>query len=136
MRFESRYASGFKAKLSRTHGDWDGWLRYFLEGVRAQATEAVDDAQRILALQQEYRQLLIEARARSATHELLDNLFVNPYTTVSEASRVLAVSAPTARAAIGELMRHGILTEITGRRWGKTYLAQELLGALRGPQAA
>jgi Fic family protein len=117
-----------------THGDWGSWLRYFLEGVRVQATDAVDDAQRIVSLQDAYRQLLIETRARSATHELLDNLFVNPYATVSEAARLLGVSAPTARAAIGELVRLEILAEVSGRRWGKVYLAQDLLAALRGDQ--
>lgn len=117
-----------------THGDWDSWIRYFLEGVRVQAAEAVEDAQRIVSLQERYRLRLIEARARAATNELLDCLFMNPYVTVREATHMLDVSDPTARAAIGDLVRHGILTEISGRRWGKLYLAEELLSALRGDQ--
>lgn len=116
------------------HGDWDSWIRYFLEGVRVQATDAVEDAQRIVSLREEYRLRLIEVRARPAAIELLDSLFVNPYATTREASSLLGVSAPTARAAVGELARLGILTEVSGRRWGKVYLAQELLSVLRGDQ--
>ncbi len=115
-----------------THGDWNGWLRYFLEGVRVQATEAVDDAKRIVSLLEDYRQQLIVDRARSATRELLDCLAANPYVTVREAQQWLGVSDPTARAAIDDLVGYGILTEISGRRWGKLYLAEELLSALRG----
>lgn len=117
-----------------THGDWDSWIRYFLEGVRVQATDAVEDAQRIVLLREEYRLRLIEVRARPAAIELLDSLFVNPYVTTREASSLLGVSAPTARAAVGELARLGILTEVSGRRWGKVYLAQELLSVLRGDE--
>lgn len=115
-----------------THGDWSGWLRYFLEGVRVQAGEAVDDAKRIVSLLEDYRQQLIVDRARPATSELLDRLSANPYVTVREAQQWLGVSDPTARAAIDDLVGYGILTEISGRRWGRLYLAEELLSALRG----
>ena len=115
-----------------THGDWDGWLRYFLAGVQVQATEAVSDAKRIVSLLDDYRQQLILDRARQATNELLDHLSVNPYVTVREAQQWLGVSDPTARAAIEDLVGYGILTEISGRRWGKLYLADELLSVLQG----
>jgi Fic family protein len=42
------------------------------------------------------------------------------------------VSDPTARAAISDLLGQGILVEVSGRKWGKLFLAAELLTALRG----
>jgi Fic family protein len=115
-----------------THGEWDAWVRYFLEGVRAQATEAVEDTQRLLSLRERYRASLTKAKARPTAMQLLDGLFVNPYLTVRAASEKLEVSDPTARAAIAALFDQGILVEVSGRKWGKLFLAAELLTALRG----
>ncbi len=115
-----------------THGDWDPWVRYFLEGVRTQAAEAVEDTQRLLALRERYRNSLTASKARPAAVQLLDRLFVNPYITAKEAAERLGVSDPTARAAISDLLSQGILVEVSERKWGKLFLAEELLTALRG----
>jgi Fic family protein len=115
-----------------THGDWDAWVRYFLEGVRTQAAEAVEDTQRLLALRERYRNSLMASKARPTAVQLLDRLFVNPYITAKEVTERLEVSDPTARAAISDLLREKILVEVSGRKWGKLFLADELLTALRG----
>jgi Fic family protein len=115
-----------------THGDWAGWLRYFLNGVRVQALAAVKDAERLLDLQASYHALLPGAKARPAARELIDHLFINPYVNARRASAVLQVSAPTARAAINDLVNHGVLLEISGRRWGQLFLAGEVLKAAQG----
>src|SRR3546814_14592576 len=44
----------------RVRGDWEGWLGFFLDGVADTAQQAVDTAQRLLAL-------LAKDRARIAT---------------------------------------------------------------------
>lgn len=115
-----------------TTGDWPSWLRYFLEGVRAQATEAVEDSQRLLGLRERYRSTLIAAKARPTAIQLLDDLFINPYVTARMASAQLEVSDPTARAAISDLIEQGVLSETSGRRWGQVFLATEILAALQG----
>ena len=115
-----------------THGDWHGWLTYFLKGVAIQAQAAVDDAERLLDLQARYHDLLSKARARQAAHRLVDQLFTNPYIAAPRAAQVLKVSAPTARAAIRDLEAQGILRELTGRKWGQLFLAGEILQAARG----
>ncbi len=115
-----------------THGDWLGWLTYFLTGVEVQAQAAVDDAERLLNLQTRYHDVLSEARARQAAHQLIDRLFINPYVAAPRAAEVLNVSAPTARAAIRDLQAQGILREVTGRKWGQLFLAQDVLEAARG----
>ena len=59
-----------------------------------------------------------------------DELFVNPYVTVSRAARLLKVSYPTARQAVAVLQSEGLLEEITGRSWGRLYLARPVLEAI------
>lgn len=119
-----------------THGDWDSWVRYFLEGVRNQAVEAGEDTQRLLVLRERYRAALVASKARPTAVQLLDRLFVNPYITAKEAAERLGVSDPTARAGISDLLREGVLVEVSGRKWGKLFLAVELLAALRGHEEA
>jgi Fic family protein len=115
-----------------THGDWLGWLVYFLDGVAMQARAAADDAERLLDLQDRYHELLSAARARQSAHQLVDQLFTNPYITAPLAARALGVSPPTARAAIRDLESQGILRELTGRKWGQLFLADDVLQAARG----
>ncbi len=69
-------------------------------------------------------------RQRPNAVALLDELFANPYITVSRAARLLDVSYPTARAAVARLQEEGLLEEVTGRAWGRLYLARPILQAI------
>ena len=111
----------------RTDGDWPGWLRFFLVGVEETARAAVRQASELMDLRERYRQRL--GRKPNAL-KLLDELFVNPYVTAARAVRVLGVSGPTARHAIGLLQEEGVLGEMTGRSWGRVYLARPILEAI------
>jgi len=110
----------------RTDGDWPGWVRYFLTAVRETARSAIDQSQTLLALRETYRaKLSKEHRALS----LLDELFVNPYTTVSRAAKQLGVTAPTAQKTIDRLIAVKMLKS-TGREWARTWLARPILDAV------
>jgi Fic family protein len=128
-----RSRSDYYEKLLRvsTHGDWDGWVAYFLAGVSAQAQEAIDLADRLLGLYDRYRELLQAEHATANALFLIDALFENPLMYTSRAEAVLGVSAPTARATIRTLEDNGILREITNRRWRKIYQADEIYELLR-----
>ena len=120
-----------------THGDWNGWIGYFLTGVRDQAQEAADLAGQLLALQARYREELQGEHVTANTLALIDALFINPLVYTRRVEAVLGVSAPTARSTIKTLEQHGIVREITGRNWGKVYQADEvamLLSPTRGAQ--
>ncbi len=115
-----------------THGDWDGWIAYFLLGVSAQAKEAVDLADRLLALHNRYREELQARRVTANVLALIDALFENPLMYTKRAEDILGVSAPTARASIGVLVDHGVLHEVTKRSWRRIYEASEVYSLLRG----
>ena len=78
-------------------------------------------------LRETYRLLL---NRRPNALRLLDELFVNPYLTVARAVRVLNVTAPTARQTVALLQKEGLLEEVTGRSWGRIYLARPILRAI------
>lgn len=111
----------------RTRGDWPAWVCFFLVAVRDTARGAIDQSRAILNLRDSFRQALAgQHRALS----LVDALFINPYTTVARAARNLGVTAPTASKTIRDLERAGILREVSGRDWGRFWLAEPVLKAL------
>ena len=107
-------------------------VRFFVLGVKEQATEAAEHADKLIGLQARYRELLLARRATANAIALVDALFDNPLVSSRRAQEVLGVSAPTARSAIRTLEEQGILHEITGRSWGKVYRAEEIYACLRG----
>lgn len=115
---------------TRTHGDWTGWLRYFLIGVEVSARLAAQQVQDLLALRERWwRGFMGKPNAQT----LADALFTNPLIDAKRAARVLGKSLPTANAAIQALVAGGVLRELTGRRWGRLYVAQELMDLLQRP---
>jgi Fic family protein len=111
----------------RTHGEWAGWLRYFLTAVRDTARSAIDQSQGILRLRDRFRDRLGKQHMALT---LLDDLFINPYTTVARAAKSLGVTAPTATKTIRALEQAGMLKESTGREWGRVWVARPILKAV------
>jgi len=112
---------------TRTHADWENWLRFFLTGVIEIATEAGRQAGDLLRLREEYR---AQTARKPRAMALIDYLLTNPYITVARAGRVLQVTQPTARSAILALEEMQIIRESTGRRWGRIYVAPRILDAI------
>ena len=108
----------------RTDGDWIGWLRFFLEGVKVISRQAVTQAGRLMDWRERWRDRLV---GQAKATQLIDALLVNPYMSVARAQRVLKTSNPTARQAVARLEKLGVLSEITGRSWGRLYLARQVL---------
>ncbi len=113
----------------RTDGDWNGWLLFFLAGVIETAWQGVKQAGSLMDLREKFRAQL---RNKPRALLLLDELFVNPYLTVARTVHLLKVSDPTARQAVQLLEKCGMLEEVTGREWGRLYLARPILNAIEG----
>lgn len=111
----------------RTDGDWNSWLHFFLAGVTETAQAAIHQASQLMDLRESFRSRL---RDKAKALVLLDQLFVNPYITITRAMDVLQSSDPTARKVVALLQDHGMLEEITGRSWRRVYLAAPILHAL------
>ncbi len=117
---------------ARTHHDWRRWLMYFLAGVEVTARLAAEQAVALLALRVQYRTRFI---GDGTVLALIEALFENPLTTARHAANAIGKSDPTARSAIRKLEDAGWLRESTGAKWGKVYVAQEILALLQKPDA-
>lgn len=116
----------------RTHGEWEQWVGFFLEGVIDVATSAIDTTQRIVkTLERDRQRIHMELGRGSATASRVHDLVAHDVvTTAPHASRSLKVTEPPIYAAIARLEKLGILREVTGRQRGKTYVYDEYLSLL------
>ena len=100
----------------RQHGDWEGWLRFFLRGVGEVSQEATDSARRILALREEHLRLIRDHDKINSTYglHLLDHLYEQPITTVRLVEGRLGSSYATANKVVNQFVDLGLLREMTG----------------------
>lgn len=117
---------------TRTVGDWNGWLLYFLAGVEWSARRALSQAAQLMDLRETLRRKLAR---QPKPLVLLDLLFENPYLTAARAQAALDVSDPTARSAMRALESEEIIEEVTGRAWGRVYVSRPILDAIEHPGA-
>jgi Fic family protein len=116
-------------------GDWDRWLKFFLEGVAEQAKDALIRSRRIRSLQEKYRSMLHERGASGNTLRLLDELFAYPFMTVPLARRLMDSSQQGAWNVLRRLTEAGIV-RLDNTKWPRVYVATELLQAIETPVAA
>lgn len=109
-----------------TRSEWSEWLRFFFRGVIEQADEGVALSRQVIDLGVDWHRRLDERRAPRSAHRLADLVLQFMALDTRMAERMLAVSTQTAYKAVATLVDAGILAEITGRPWGRVYLAPEL----------
>jgi Fic family protein len=100
----------------RLTGDWEAWLKFFLVGVEAAATEAVMTAKGMLELFQRDRIKIEESKASTITLHLHYHLQQSPLVNAVQTAKLLGVSAPTLTKALIHLQELGIVEEISGRQ--------------------
>ncbi len=116
----------------RADGDFESWLKFFLEGVAVIADEAVAATQDLFALVGADRTKVLAARSISvASIRLFELLPAHPIVAVGSAVKLLETTKPTATKAVSTLVDAGILVETTGRRRDRSYSYQAYLSRLR-----
>lgn len=106
----------------RTQGDWEGWLRFFLDGVEATALESADTARELFALVARDRQAVLAARRSSlAAMRIFELLPTRPVVTVAWCMEATGTTRPTATKAIATLVECGILRETSGKKRDQTF---------------
>jgi Fic family protein len=101
----------------RDDGDWESWIRFFLEGVETTATEAVEAAQKIRALFGKDRARIGKlGRAANTALRVQELLQRQPIVSGADASKALGLSAPAIRSALASLEEMGLVREITGKQ--------------------
>jgi Fic family protein len=102
----------------RQDGDWEGWLKFFLQGVSEVSQEATATARLILKMREEHRQMM---RDNANALQLLDYLFQYPILKARMVADHLACSYPTANQLLKQLEQAGLVEEMTGWQRNRRY---------------
>lgn len=110
----------------REQGLVQEWLQFFLTALQRSADDAVDRAQKLVMIREEY--FTAAARVRSQLPALIDMIFTNPFLTVTRVEKELGLSNQGARNLIREAESREWVREVgTAGRGGRMYwLAQRV----------
>ena len=116
----------------RTHGDWESWVRFFLEGVRTIADEAVASAQAAMRLFDGDRRRIRDElrRGTGSALQVHDILMRHPITSEAQAAGRTQLSAPTVGKALESLINLGLVRELTGKRRNRLFVYDPYLALL------
>ncbi|MGH7536425.1 MAG: Fic family protein [Gemmatimonadales bacterium] len=115
----------------RTHGDWEGWLGFYLIGVEAVANQAADTTRALLDLYQRDRARVQSlGRAAGSALAVYDVLRRRIVVSIPKAAAEAGITWPTANAAVQRLVGLGIVAETSGRQRDRLYTYTRQLGIL------
>lgn len=112
-----------------SRGAWSEWVDYFLRAVHEQAVDAVDRANSLLALRDEYSHRMTAARQSALLLAMIDRLFQAPAVTIAGVARDLGVTYASAKQNVEKLVAAGILEPLSHTR-NKVYMAGEILALI------
>lgn len=113
------------------HGDWEGYLKFFLVGVREEARDATDRAKSVINLREEYRQQFQLKRGATSVLALVDYLFTTPFVTVTRAAQILGITYNAAKKNVDKLTEAGILLKYDESAWRSLYVARPILDRMQ-----
>jgi len=115
----------------RTHGEWEEWLRFFLEGVLDTSRQAVDTARAALELFEQHRDSIQTLGRRTASAlQVHAELKRSAILSIGKAAGRSGLTEPTVASAFSLLSDLGIVREITGKQRGRLFAYQPYLDLL------
>ncbi len=106
----------------RTHGTWEEWLVFFLEGTEMTARSAAEAAKQILTLFAMDRNRIQKiGRAAASALRVHEYMQKKPLVAIGTVAEELKLSIPTVTVALDHLVRLGIAKEVTGKRRARVF---------------
>ena len=117
----------------RVKGAWEEWIDFFLKGIVEVAGQAASTARELTALVKADRAKILarSGRRNAAVFKVYDLMENQIYATVPNVQKELAISAPTARSGLNELLTLGIVKEVTGQERNRVYVYEKYLEILQ-----
>lgn len=104
------------------------WIQFFLIGVKETAENSIQVFRDILLLKERIEREVLprfSARRQANVQTLMDNLYGMPFVSVKSASELLNVNVNTASSLISDLVKYGVLSEMTGGRRNRLFVFRE-----------
>lgn len=110
-----------------TRGDWTTWLEFFLDICAETCRVSIDVIDRLIQLQNDYRQRVMTESRSNNPLILIDELFSNPVISTPIARDKLSVTHRAARQTIALLERLGIVEKMAGFNMPEYFIARQIL---------
>ena len=105
---------------------WNNWVLFMLKGIEHTATTTVNIVKGISSLMSKYKPILRNEFGKSYKHEMINNLFMHPYTKIKYLSQDMNIDRRTASDYLERIVSLGLLyKEKIGRE--NYYINTELL---------
>jgi cell filamentation protein, protein adenylyltransferase len=107
----------------RDKGDWEGWLKFFLNGVEEVSHEATETARKVMAMRETHRQQLFDSlgdRSGNAL-SLLESLFWQPIVSVQSVTDVTKLAYSNANNLIKKMHELKLLRELTSKKRNRKF---------------
>ena len=115
----------------RHHGDWEAWLRFFLEGITETSENAISVTKRLNALfHDDSLRIRNFARFKSSALLVQQALQKRPISTLSSIAAETRLSIPAVTNGMSALEQIGIAREITNRRRNRIYSYDQYISIL------
>lgn len=115
----------------REKGEWEEWIKFFLEGVVLTSEQATETARRIISLFDSDRKK-IETSDKSSTSVLVIHKYMqsHPVVSTTKLKDACDLTLPTVLRSLGILESMGIVKEITGRERHRIYIYKDYISIL------
>ena len=110
------------------------WLVFFLFGVHETAKRSIQVFKDILALKESLERKILprfSTRRQENAQLLIKTLYQQPIMDIKAVTRLLSVKTNTATYLINDLVKYGVLEEMTGKRRNRVFLFKEYLMIFR-----
>jgi Fic family protein len=113
----------------RDEGDWESWLKFFLQGVNEVAQQATTTANNIVQLRERHREIIATNFPRSAgpAYQLLEYLYKRPIITVNGATTVTGLSYQNANRLVLKFQEIGLLRQMDTYQRNRRFVYSDYL---------
>lgn len=130
--FEARRADYYDRlyAVSAT-GDWDGWVRFFANGLAASAMSTASQLDDLLTVQNDLKARVRAGGLRAETAvSLVDFSLARPIFTVRQVERRLGVGYVRANKLVAQLIEVGVLAQYDESVYNRRFFAPDVLAVL------
>jgi len=118
----------------RTHGDFEGWIKFYLTAVQDSSIDAYRRAQDIEDLYHAMKQRIMHDTLSNKLREVmlraLNNIFASPVMSINALRDQLGISYNSAQNIINYYVACGFLVEITQQKRGKLFKFEQYIALL------
>jgi Fic family protein len=105
----------------RTHGDWEGWMVYYLDGIDWTARQAIATTTDLIELFARDTEAVRTSSLRRSALKVFAFVEQKVIVSIRRTAEATGLSVPTVTAALNGLIELGIAREVTDKRHGRLF---------------